>query len=63
MTTNDAYSDSESAMYVGSFESSVSRDAAGQSIASYRPSRIGGASRTTNAFDQALADIATQAKG
>lgn len=61
-TTSDNYTDRESGMYVQSFESSVSGDASGQSIGSYSPSRIGGASLTTQAFADALYDIANQAK-
>lgn len=59
--TNDNYSDGESSYYVSSFESSVSSDAAGQSLASYSPSQIGGASLTTYAFSNALDSIRTQA--
>ena len=55
------YSDRQSSLYVDSFNSSVASDASGQSLASYSPSRIGGASLTTNAFDSVLDTIRTQA--
>lgn len=59
--TNDNYTDSQSGYYVSSFESSVSSDATGQSLANYSPSQIGGASLTTYAFSNALDAIRTQA--
>lgn len=61
VTTNDQYTDGESSFYVNSFESSVSSDASGQSLGDYSPSRIGGASLTTEAFAQAVDTIRTQA--
>lgn len=63
VTTSDDYTDGESGMYIRSFESEVSSDAKGQSLSTYRPSRIGGASLTTLAFSEALTNITTQAKG
>ncbi|MEO5949727.1 MAG: hypothetical protein ABIP74_04955 [Candidatus Saccharimonas sp.] len=60
--TSDNYSDGESAMYVDSFESSVSSSAVGISLANATFSRIGGASLTTDAFDAVLDTIRTQAK-
>lgn len=59
--TSDNYTDRESGMYVNSFESSVSSDATGQPIASYSPSRVGGASLTTMAFSDAIDQIRTAA--
>lgn len=59
--TTDNYSDGESSFYISDFESSVSSDAAGQSLSSYSPSRIGGASLTTYAFSNAIDSIRTQA--
>lgn len=56
------YTDGESAMYVDSFNSSVESDATGQPLASYSPSRIGGASLTTAAFDSVLDAIRTKAR-
>lgn len=61
VTTNDSYTDGESQMYISSFESSVSSDASGQSLASYGPSRIGGASLTTEAFAEAISGIRSDA--
>lgn len=60
-TTDNSYSDHESGAYIGWFESSVSSDASGQPLASYSPSRIGGASLTTNAFSEAIDAIKTDA--
>jgi hypothetical protein len=59
--TNDTYADGESAMYVDSFDSSVSSSAVGTSLANASFSRIGGASLTTSAFDTVLDTIRTQA--
>jgi|APMI01.1.fsa_nt_gi uncharacterized protein with FMN-binding domain len=59
--TTDNYADHESGSWISDFESEVSSDASGQSIASYSPSRIGGASLTTDAFDDALTTIKSQA--
>ncbi len=59
--TTDDYSDSESSMYIGSFEDSLNRDANGRSLADYYPSRIGGASLTTAAFGAVLDQIRTTA--
>lgn len=59
--TSNQYADGESAMYISGFESMVSSDASGQSLSSYSPSRIGGASLTTNAFSQAIDTIKSQA--
>lgn len=61
VTTNDSYTDGESGIYISSFESSVNSDASGQSLASYSPSRIGGASLTTEAFAEAISGIRTDA--
>ncbi len=61
VTANDQYGNGVSAYYVSSFESAVSGDAAGQSLSDYSPSRIGGASLTTEAFAQAIDTIRSQA--
>lgn len=58
--SND-YADHESEKYTSSFTGQISTVAAGQPITTSF-SRIGGASLTTEAFNQTLADIATQAK-
>lgn len=62
VSTTDDYSDRESSMYVNSFENGVSSDATGQSLGSYNPSQIGGASLTTAAFNDAISQIRTQAQ-
>ena len=61
VTTKNSYSDHKSGRYVDSFESSVSSDATGESLASYSPSRIGGASLTTRAFSDVLDQIRSDA--
>jgi major membrane immunogen (membrane-anchored lipoprotein) len=59
--TNNNYSDGQSSYYISSFESSVSSDASGQSLANYSPSQVGGASLTTYAFSNAIDNIRSQA--
>lgn len=61
-SATNSYTDRESGMYIDSFNSDVSSDATGQSLASYSPSRIGGASLTTYAFSNAIDTIRSQAK-
>ena len=61
LSTNDTYTDSESQRYVSSFENGVSSDANGQLLSSYSPSRIGGASLTTEAFMRALSGVRNDA--
>lgn len=56
------FTDRESARYVNRFNINISSDASNQSIASYSPSRIGGASLTTSAFDSVLDSIRTKAR-
>lgn len=59
-TQND-YAHRESEQYTSSFASQISSETSGQPITtSY--SRVGGASLTTEAFNQALSDIVNQAK-
>jgi len=55
------YTDRESGMYTDSFDSGLTSSAKGQSLASYSPSRIGGASLTTAAFSSVLDTIRTKA--
>lgn len=62
VTVNNNYSDQESAMYIDSFESAIKSAVVGHSINGLSLSRIGGASLTTQAFDDALATIRTDAK-
>lgn len=61
VTTNDNYTDGESAMYIDSFESSVSSTVVGTSLADASFSRIGGASLTTVGFNNVLDTIRSQA--
>ena len=61
VTTNDNYTDGESAMYIDSFESSVSSATVGTSLANASFSRIGGASLTTEGFNSVLDTIRSQA--
>ena len=61
VTANDSYTDRESGMWISDFESSLSSDASGQSLSSYSPSHIGGASLTTEAFSSVLDEIRSQA--
>ncbi len=62
VSVNDTTNDRESEMYIASFENSLDSDAVGQSLASYSPNRIGGASLTTYAFTQALDTIRSDAQ-
>lgn len=61
VTTTNNTNDRESEFYIANFEESLSGASVGQSIASYTPSRIGGASLTTAAFDDALDTIRNDA--
>lgn len=62
VTTENTYSDHESAEYVDAFESAVSSSAVGESISSYSPTRISGASLTTSAFSSTISSIRSQAQ-
>lgn len=62
VAVNHDYSDSESGMYVDSFESALENAVVGQDVGSLSPSRIGGATLTTQAFDDALTTIRNDAK-
>lgn len=62
VTVNDDYSDNESAMYVDSFESAIKSAVVGHDLGSLSLSRIGGATLTTQAFDDALTTIRNDAK-
>lgn len=55
------YDDRDSSAYVDSFNSEVASDATGKDLASYSPSRIGGASLTTAAFNNVLDTIRSKA--
>lgn len=62
VTVNNDYSDNESGMYIDSFEAAIKNAVVGQDIGSLSLSRIGGATLTTQAFDDALATIRNDAK-
>jgi len=62
VTVNDNYSDNESAMYIDSFESAIKSAVIGQDVGSLSLSRVGGATLTTQAFDDALTTIRNDAK-
>jgi uncharacterized protein with FMN-binding domain len=56
------YTDHESRSYIDSFESEISSAVVGQPLGSTNLSRVGGASLTTAAFNDALSQIASDAK-
>jgi len=62
VTVNNDFSDQESSMYIDSFVSAVQNAVVGKSVDGLSLGRIGGASLTTQAFDDALATIRTDAK-
>lgn len=55
------YSDRESGEYIDMFDSALTSKVVGQSVSSTSFSRIGGASLTTEGFDEALASIQSDA--
>lgn len=59
-TTNNTQ-DNESAMYISSFKQYVESEVVGQSLNGYYGSRIGGASLTTEGFNQTLDTIRNDA--
>lgn len=63
VNTVNQSNDRESQLYINDFENAVKANADGQALNSYAPSRIGGASLTTEAFAQALNAIKTEAAG
>ena len=56
------YNDRESGMYIDSFESTLQSAVAGKSLDGLQLNRIGGATLTTVAFDDAIASIQNDAK-
>lgn len=62
VTTNNDYSDEESAQYVDFFKQEISSAIVGQNLADVSVSRVGGASLTSSAFNDVLDTIRTQAK-
>ena len=57
LKTISHFSDDESQKYIDEFNKVVSKDARGKDISTYQPARLGGASLTTKAFVEALAEI------
>jgi uncharacterized protein with FMN-binding domain len=63
VTPTHDYQDHESQMYVSSFDDYISGKVVGKNISTLTSlSRVGGASLTTEGFDQAIQTIAAQAK-
>lgn len=62
VSSEHSYGDPESRWYFDAFDSAVSGEVVGKNISTVNPSRLGGASLTTNAFDQALSNILDQAQ-
>lgn len=62
LSTDHEYADHESGMYVDSFESAIKSAVVGQDVGSLSLSRVGGATLTTQAFDDALTTIRNDAK-
>lgn len=61
VSVNDNYYDRQSAAYVDWFEQELQGQVVGKSLADLSPSRIGGASLTTEAFSQTLDTIRNNA--
>jgi uncharacterized protein with FMN-binding domain len=61
VSVSDDYYDRQSAAYVDWFEQELKSAVVGKSLANLSPSRIGGASLTTGAFDQTLDTIRNDA--
>lgn len=61
-TVDHNYNDRESGMYIDSFESALQNAVVGKSINGLSLGRIGGATLTTQAFDDALTAVRSEAK-
>jgi uncharacterized protein with FMN-binding domain len=61
-SATDTYRDRKSKQYVDSFESGISSAAVGQPVANLSIGRIGGASLTSSAFNDALDTIRNEAQ-
>ena len=61
VTTTHKYTDSQSGMYVDSFDGAISSKVVGQSVSNLSLSRVGGASLTTVGFVQALNTVISNA--
>ena len=62
VNADNSYTDHESSEYIDMFEQALEGQVVGQSVASLSPSRIGGASLTTDGFNDALDTIRSQAQ-
>ena len=62
-STKHNYSDRKSAMYIQSFNSEVQSEVVGQKLSNVSPTRIGGASLTSQGFYDVLANISTKVNG
>ncbi len=60
-TTHD-YSDRESDFYIANFDSLIQQEVTGKKIEELSVGRVGGASLTSNAFEDAIATIKNEAK-
>ncbi len=60
--TSHNYSDQESAYYTESFNSLIEQKVVGKSLSKLSVGRVGGASLTSSAFDDAIATIQNEAK-
>lgn len=61
VSTQNDYTDHESAQFISSFKSSLSSKVVGKALKDFAASRIGGASLTTDAFNEAVSQIAQNA--
>lgn len=61
VSTQNSTDDRESEMYISDFESEVQGEVIQQNIETFSAYRIGGASLTTSAFEDALSEIISQA--
>ncbi len=62
VTTNNNISESQSQYYVDSFNSNINSAVVGSALTDAYAGRVGGASLTSNAFDDALRTIVNDAK-
>lgn len=63
LNIGSSYSNRESEEYVGDFESSIKSKVVGKKINDLDLSVVGGASLTTDAFNEAIKEIESEAKG
>ena len=60
--TTHNYTDRESDYYISSFDSLIEQEVKGKKLDELSIGRVGGASLTSNAFDDAIATIKNEAK-